>query len=211
VLTHQPAVGAETSTKLRNNKRPHEHWNNKITTNEKMEKRNLRTMLFGIFLFFGHFFTVAGVTPPEPGTDYTLHTLYIFNFTRYVEWPAGAKSIKIGVVDNESAEEYLNKMAKAKSGGGAEISVINTKNDSELGSCQIIFIPSGSTAVAAKLIESFSARPILIVTEDADLTKKGASVSFKVVANKLRFQINEEVVKNKGLKVSSSLLSLAER
>ena len=176
-----------------------------------METGNLRTMLFGIFLFFGYFFTVAGAMGPEPPTDYTLHTLYIFNFTRYVEWPAGAKSVKIGVVDNESAEGYLNKMAKAKSTGGAEISVINTKNDTELSSCQIIFIPSGSTALAGKLIESFGDRPILIVTEDADLIKKGASVSFKVVANKLRFQINEEVVKKQGLKVSSSLLSLAER
>jgi hypothetical protein len=166
-------------------------------------------MLLGIILFLGHFFSVAGA--PQPPTDYTFHTLYIFNFTKYVEWPTGAKSFKIGVVDSESAESFLTKMAKVKSKPGAEISVINSKNASELGSCQIIFIPSGSSSMATKLIASLSDRPVLIVTEDADLTKMGASVSFKLVASKLRFQINEDGIKGKGLKVSSALLTMAEK
>jgi hypothetical protein len=177
-----------------------------------MRTMKLRTMLFSIFLCFGYFFTEAGKIIPEPPDDYALHTLYIFNFVKYVEWPiATTKSIKIGVVGNESAEETLAKMAKGRSAGPLEISVINTKNDTELSSCQIIFIPSGSSSAAAKLIESFNGKPILIVTEDADLTKKGASMSFKIVANKLRFQINEEVIKGNGLKISSALLSLAEK
>lgn len=146
-----------------------------------------------------------------PPADYKMQTLYIFNFTKYVEWPAGNKVIKIGVVGNESAEQDLAKMAKAKSGGASEISVINTKNESDLGSCQIIFIPSNNTQLADKLIERFSTQPILIVTEDEDLTKKGATISFKIVGGKLRFQLNEESVKSKGLKVSSALSTLAER
>ena len=143
--------------------------------------------------------------------DYTMQTLYIFNFTKYVEWPSGNKAMKIGVVDNASAEEYLAKMAKAKSTGDVEISVINTKDESGLGSCQIIFIPSNNTHLAAQLIERFKTQPILIVTEDADLTKKGASVSFKVVSSKLRFQLNEEGIKSKGLKVAGALSALAEK
>jgi hypothetical protein len=166
-------------------------------------------MLFGIFLFLGHFFTVAG--GPEPPTDYTFHTLYIFNFTKYVEWPMGTKSLKIGVVDSESAESFFSKMAKTKSRPGAEVTVINTKNASELASCQIIFIPSGSSSMASKLIANLNDCLVLIVTEDADLTKLGASLSFKIVASKLRFQINEEGIKGKGLKISSSLLTMAEK
>lgn len=119
--------------------------------------------------------------------------------------------MKIGVVDNDAAEEYLAKMAKAKSTGSAEISIINTKNETELSSCQIIFVPSNNTHLATKLIERFSSQPILIVTEEADLTRKGASISFKLVSGKLHFQINEEAIKSKGTKVSSSLVTLAEK
>jgi hypothetical protein len=168
------------------------------------------TVVFSIVLCVAYFSSQARTTSTAPA-DYTLQTLYIFNFTKYVEWPSGNKTFKIGVVDNASAEEYLAKMAKAKSTGGTEISVINTKNENELGSCQIIFVPSNNTYLAAKLIERFGTQPILIITEEPDLTKKGASVSFKLVSGKLRFQINEEVIKAKGMKVSSALITLSEK
>ena len=151
------------------------------------------------------------VVNPPPATDYTLHTLYIFNFTKYVEWPSGSKAVKIGLVDNPEAEAALQRMAQAKSTGGSELKVINTRNEAELGACQIIFIPSNSTPLTGKLIEHFNAAPVLIVTEEADLTRRGASISFKMVSGKLRFQINEEVIKSKGMKISGSLVSLAEK
>ena len=168
------------------------------------------TVVFSIVFCLAYFSSQARVISPAPA-DYTLQTLYIFKFTKYVEWPAGNKVIKIGVVDNAAAEEYLTKMAKVKSTVGAEISVINTKNDSELGSCQIIFVPSNNTHLAAKLIERFGSQPILIITEEADLTRKGACISFKEVSGKLRFQINEEATKSRGLKVSRSLTALSEK
>lgn len=148
---------------------------------------------------------------PTAATDYTIHTLYIFNFTKYVEWPSGSKAVKIGVVDNTSAETYLQKMVQAKSGSGAELTVINSRNESELGACQIIFIPDNNSQLASKLIERFKSQPILIITEEADVTQKGACISFKMNSGKLRFQVNEDAIKSKGLKVSSSLISLAEK
>jgi hypothetical protein len=170
-----------------------------------------RTAFFSITLFLCLFSTYATKAISESSADYLLQTLYIFNFTKYVEWPMTSKKMKIGVVGNTSAEEQLTKMAKAKSSDDLEISVINTKNEMELAECQIVFIPSNNTAYAAELIESFSSKPILIVTEEGDFAKKGACVSFKVIAGKLRFQINEQVIRSKGLKVSSSLTALAEK
>jgi hypothetical protein len=72
-------------------------------------------------------------------------------------------------------------------------------------------VPSNSSELASRLIERFSSQPILIVTEEADMTKKGASVSFKVASDKLRFQLNEETIKAKGLKVATALATLAEK
>jgi hypothetical protein len=176
-----------------------------------MKKIQSNTILLSIVLTFSYLSAESGKATLFLPEDYTMQTLYIFNFTKYVEWPSGNKAMKIGVVDNASAEEYLKKMAKTKSTGGVEISIVNTREISSLSSCQIIFIPSNTTDLADELIERFNANPILIVTQDADLTKKGASVSFKVVASKLRFQLNEENIKSKGLKVANALSVLAEK
>ena len=151
----------------------------------------------------------TGYAPP--GSDYAIHTLYIFNFTKHIEWPTGSKQVKIGVFDNATAEEQLQKMAKAKSNAGAEISVVNTRDENELGTCQIIFIPENSSAKAAALIQRLGDQPILIVTEESNMVEKGASISFKIADGKLRFQVNEKTIRAKGMKVSSTLVSLSEK
>jgi len=176
-----------------------------------MKKHRFRAVVSFMILLLGYSPGQAKLIDSPLVDDYALQTLYIFSFTKYVEWPSGNKAVKIGVVSNDSAEEYLTKMAKAKSTATVEISVINTKNETELGTCQIIFIPSNNTHLATRLIDRFGGQPILIITEEADLIKKGASVSFKAVGGKLRFQINEEAAKSRGLKVSSSLIALAEK
>ena len=168
-------------------------------------------MMLSVTSLFVYSFVLTTYASSPPATDYTMQTLYIFNFIKYVEWPGGSKAVKIGVVDNASAEEYLMKMAKAKSTTGSAITVINTRSENELGSCQIIFIPSNSMHLADRIIEHFSNQPILIVTEEADFTEKGASVSFKIVSGKLRFQLNENAIKSSGLKVANALLALAEK
>lgn len=175
-----------------------------------MKTLKSRALVFSVVLWVANSYSMAMPISTSP-VDYTLQTLYIFNFTKYVEWPSANKAFKIGVVDNANAEEFLTRMAKAKSTGSTEITVINTKNELELSSCQIIFVPANNTQMAVKLIERFGSEPILIITEESDLTRKGASVSFKLVSGKLRFQINEDAIKSKGMKVSSSLLTLAEK
>ena len=148
---------------------------------------------------------------PSPPDDYAIYTVYIFNFTKYVIWPSGSKAVKIGVVENVEAESHLQKMAKSKSTPGAEITVINSHNESDLASCQIIFVPANSTGLVSKLIEHFKGQPILIVTESPDLIRKGAAISFKVVSGKLRFQVNEDAISARGMKISSYLTSLADK
>ena len=170
-------------------------------------------MLFGVILFLAHFSARAGdgLANP-PADDYTIHALYIYNFTKYIQWPIAAKKIKIGVAGNAAMEEFLAKMAKVKSNSDLEINVVNTTNEGELGTCQIVLIPSSTNSGAtSKLIESFNSRPVLVITEQENLTKKGASISFKIIDGKLRFQINEEVIKTKGLKMASALSSMAEK
>jgi hypothetical protein len=155
-------------------------------------------------------FTVSANTPISK--DYSLHTLYIFNFVKYTEWPGANKTIIIGVVNSTEATEALLKLVKTKSSAaGITYTIKNTKDEAELKECQIVFIPSNSSHLAPKLITALAAQPILVITEDPDFTKSGASISFKIVSEKIRFQLNEETFKTKGLKVSGTLVSLSDK
>jgi len=136
---------------------------------------------------------------------YSLHAMFIHNFIKYTEWPSSVSVVTIGVVDNSEATATLIK----KFGSNAKTQVKNFKNVDNIDVCQIIFIPSSSRAHLNKILEKVKGKPVLIVTEDADMIKKGASISFKVVSEKLKFQMNADAIKVSGLKVASSLTALA--
>jgi YfiR/HmsC-like len=176
-----------------------------------MNTFTIRTLMLVAAAFYLVVARAGSADEAPPGANYTIHTLYIFNFTKYIEWPTGSKQVKIGVFDNPTAAEELQKMAKAKSTDAAEISIVNTRNENELSTCQIIFIPENNSAKTAALIQRFGEQPILIVTEESDMIEKGASISFKIADGKLRFQVNEKTIKAKGLKVSRTLVSLSEK
>jgi hypothetical protein len=54
----------------------------------------------------------------------------------------------------------------------------------------------------------FEDKPTLIVTDKNGLAKKGSCINFKLVGDKLKFEINEEAIVNSKLKVSSQLIAM---
>ncbi len=153
------------------------------------------------------------VSPVHPLNNqqsvYAIHTMFIYNFIKYIEWPVNNEKIVIAVWDNPSAAEEIEKMAKMKSTPSRSISAKNTKDENELATSNLIFVTSGSAGRFWKASEKLKSKPILIVTEDPDLIDKGAGACFKIVSNKLKFQLNVAMLKANGLKVASNLESLA--
>lgn len=154
---------------------------------------------------------VNHVTATPPAEDYTIYSLFIYNFIRFTQWPSTEKAFTIGITDSGEANQAMQKMAKLKSSSTMEIAILNTLDESQLSKCQIIFVTALNKDLALKLAKKLEDKPIMIVTEDSDLTQKGATFSFKVIEGKLRFQVNNESAKQKGLKISNSLLSMAEK
>jgi hypothetical protein len=60
-------------------------------------------------------------------------------------------------------------------------------------------------------VENTSKKSILIVTEAAGLTKKGACISFLKEKNKLGFAVNKSTLDLRSLRVSSTLLNLSQQ
>lgn len=142
--------------------------------------------------------------------DYKFHSVFVYNFTKYIEWPQQNSQIKIGIV-NGSAEVMaaFNKMAEVKSSGSSQFQIININNASQAQSCQILFIPEGSSSKLSTYAQRLSGKPVLIITEQNGLIKKGSCINFIVVDGKLNIELNRSAVEQAGLKVSGQLLALA--
>ena len=65
---------------------------------------------------------------------------------------------------------------------------------------------------AQRLIRFLSrtkSKPVLVVTDNPGMAKKGASINFVEVEGKIKFELNQKNAEASGLKVAGALASLA--
>jgi hypothetical protein len=171
-----------------------------------MKTKSVVIFLLLLFSAPGWSFSKGG---PGPEGNYTVYAVFLYNFIKYTEWPNDNSKLVITILDNSKAAAEISKMAQAKSIPTREIIVINTSDEKELLASHMIFVPANSSAAFLKMADKLKTKPIMVVTEEADMVSQGASVSFKIVSDKLRFQINSESSKSRGLKISSTIDALA--
>lgn len=142
--------------------------------------------------------------------DYTFHTVFVYNFTKYIQWPASTDKKIIGVVGGDSeAMAAFEKMAKAKSGSGVTYVVKKVMSPVDADECHLIFVPDSESDKAQVFAAKAAGKGQLVITEKDGYSKKGGMINFITKDGKLRFELNQEAINRTGLKVSSQLLSLA--
>ena len=133
-----------------------------------------------------------------------LEAIYMYNFTKYINWQrAAGKGHTIGVWEESEVATELQDNLKNK--GNIVVKMISTAAEAK--ACEIVYLPKTKSAQLSQLMAD-AGNDVLIVTEE-DLAAKGASVSFVQDGSKLRFKINQGALDKAGLQASSSLLSLA--
>ncbi len=143
--------------------------------------------------------------------NYKLHSLFIFSFTRYVQWPDSHNTgdFEIVVLGDSPLTEELKVMAQAKKVGDRNIKVTKINSINELKKCNILFVPSSKSAMIAEVLGKVNTQPILVVTEETGLGAKGSDINFITREGKLAFELNQTAVTKQNLKVSNELSRLA--
>ena len=143
--------------------------------------------------------------------NYKMHTVFIFSFTRYIQWPDAynAGDFEIMVLGDSPIVEELKAMAQAKKVGDRTIKIIKINSPSEIRKCNILFIPTSQSAQITEILAKVTTQSILIVTEEPGLGAKGSNVNFIVKDGKLAFELNQGAASKQGLKVSNELSRLA--
>ena len=148
---------------------------------------------------------------PAFAQNYKMHSVFIYSFTRYVQWPDAYNQgdFEIMVLGDSPILEELKAMAQAKKVGDRAIKVTRIKEPSEIKKCNILFVPAARSAEITAVMEKINTQSILVVTEEPGLGLKGSDINFIVKDGKLAFELNQASVNKQGLKVSNELSRLA--
>jgi len=165
-----------------------------------------------VAFFLASVLFLFGVINPAKSQDYKFHSLFIYNFTKYIEWPESYKSgdFVIGVLGKSDIIESLQKMAEIKTVGAQKIQVEVVNDVSAAPKCHMLFIPQGQSGKLEEVLAAFSGKPTLIISERPGLGKKGSGINFVLEEGKWRFELNKTAIESSSLKVSSELMKLGK-
>ncbi len=161
------------------------------------------TGMFLILIFLVSFKGNAQVTDAQ--------AMFIYNFSRLVEWPSSAKSgeFTIGVLGNSQLTTSLTGFVAGKKVGGQSINIKQFGSVDEISDCHILFVSFGKSSKMSEIQGKLNGTNSLIIGEKKDLVASGAAISFVIDENKLRFQLNKANAERYQLKVSKSLEEMA--
>lgn len=139
-----------------------------------------------------------------------LHSMLIFNFVKYIEWPEETKSgeFVIAVYGDDDVYNQLSNLYGKREIKGQSTNIVNVSDVSELTNAHIIYLASNKSRDFDVILEKYDVKPTLIITDKSGLGKKGSSINFREVGGKLKFEINQATFDNSNLKISSQLLNM---
>ena len=151
----------------------------------------------------------------EQTVQYPLKLAYIYNVTKFVEWPRDAFSsssapLIICIVGRDPFPVDAERELRSRTSGGRHIDVRNITTSDNPGVCQIVFISDAEQKNAAGMLASAENTSALTIGESEGFAERGGVVNLVIQNAKIRFEINTGAAERKGLIISSRLLVLAK-
>jgi len=141
--------------------------------------------------------------------EFQLKAAFLKTFPQFVTWPRaaleGRSTFDICVAPPDTLGPSLRELVKGTTVGGRPV-VVRLVNDSAAG-CQVLFVSALAPDATGRL-RALAGMPVLTVT-DAKPRGPGAVIQLRVVANKVRFDVNLAAANAAGLKLNAQLLRVA--
>ena len=150
-------------------------------------------------------------------SEYLIKAGFIFNFAKFVEWPATAfaqpdSPIVIGILGTDPFGTIIDQIVQNKKIGARGFVVKRLKwgtDVKELRDCKILFVSASEKAHMDEVVQTVKGQPILTVGETPGFAERGGMIRFTVEDNRVRFEVNVEAAHQAELTISSRLLTLA--
>ncbi len=169
-------------------------------------------LCLAVAVIAGNALCLVGQQPAIIDREPEIKAAYLYNFGRYVDWPAGAigpREFVIGVVGESPTIAPLTTIAEKKKINDRTITVRRFRAEKDFQQCQLLFIPTGQDPkLVAAILKAAANTPTLVVGEESEFAIKHGHVGFYAAQNNVKFEINHQSAMKAGLRISAKLLSL---
>ncbi|MEM7108502.1 MAG: YfiR family protein [Bacteroidota bacterium] len=164
-------------------------------------KKILFTLSFIFTLVVGQLFA-------QSRPMHEIHSMMMYNFTKYIQWPESSGNFVIGVLGDDEVYSTLNTWYNGKVKGNRKFKIVKYNSVEEIQSVEMLYIAKTSSKNFEEIKGKVDSHT-LIITDKLGLAKRGSDINFKMVNNRLAFELNKASIEASSLKVSSQLMSMA--
>jgi hypothetical protein len=146
-------------------------------------------------------------------TDHQVKAAYLYEFGKFVQWPARAGESKqdpfnICILGENPFGTALDSLSgQTINGQGVVIRQISKTQDSE--ECRVLFVAASEEKHVSIILAALQKLPILTVSDMPHFLNRGGMIQFLMHDSKLRFEVNRTATERVGLTLSSELLKVA--
>lgn len=151
--------------------------------------------------------TAAAEVMPE--TEYRVKTAFLYNFARFVTWPALPQDeFRLCVLGSTPLAAQMSTLLN-KTVHQRPLMIRHLDSAAGIDACQMLYIGKSWQNRLREVLPALGTQPVLTVSEIDDFAEAGGMIGFLVIDNKVRFEINTDAAEQAGLTISSKLLTLA--
>ena len=171
--------------------------------------RSLRVLLTGIVIM------LLLPAQAQPSREYSLKAVFLYNFTRFVEWPpqsfaASGDPFIIGILGTDPFGPVLDEVASGEKVATHPIVVKRFQHVADVDGCHILFVGNNEAVRVNEVLASLQSRNTLTVSDIPGFAASGGIIGFTTRESKIKLQVNLAASKASDLNISSKLLQVAE-
>jgi hypothetical protein len=146
--------------------------------------------------------------------EYQVKAAYLYNFGRFVAWPAKVAPVKNGsfticVLGQDPFGPALNATLAGETINGENVAARRIPSPEDAVNCRILFISSSESDRLQQILATLRDASVLTVSDLPEFTRRGGMVQFTMEGDRVRFEVNLATAEHAGLSLSSELLKVA--
>jgi hypothetical protein len=146
-------------------------------------------------------------------TEYEVKAAYLYNFGKFVEWPAkvtaASEFFTICVLGEDPFGASFDATIASESINGKKVVVKRIAKPQDAVGCRILFISSSEESRLKEILATLDNTSVLTVSDISQFTGRGGMIRFVMEANRVRFEVNLTMAEHAGMTLSSQLLKVA--
>lgn len=154
-----------------------------------------------------------GAQAQPTASEYQVKAAYLLNFARFTEWPSevlpASSPLVIVIIGDDPFGGALEEVLRGKSANGHPISLRRLRWNDILTPCEIVFISASEEAHLDQILRFLGHTSVLTVSDIDRFSLRGGVIEFRMVGNRVRFDIDREPAIAARLSISSKLLTVA--